>query len=97
MVARMERLFVECIAFMIDRVPYALGRVAIFIFTFDSVECEPWEPILRETNPFAHQWWIKEGNDIIATHWGARWVGFFVIILLFFSMIGAVVWWISKL
>ena len=93
----MERLVVECIAFLIDRVPYALGRAAIFIFTFDSVDCEPWEPILHDTNPFAHQWWIKVRHEVIATHWGARWIGWITIDLLFLSMIGAVVWWISKL
>ena len=93
----MERLFVECIALMIDRVPYALGRVAIFILTFDSVECEPWEPIIHNSNPFGHQWWIKEGNDIVATHWGARWIGGGVVILLFLAIVGAGFWWILKL
>ena len=82
---------------MIDRVPYALGRVLIFIITFDSVECETWEPILYETNPFAHPWWVKEGNKVVVTHWGIRWTGWFGLIALFFAMIGMVVWYISKL
>lgn len=77
----MERFIVQCIGFVLDWVPYTAGRVAIFLFTFDSLRCERWKPIVWETDLFGHPWWRKIDDEIVVTQWGARWAGWVLLVI----------------
>ena len=93
----MERLIVQCIGFVLDWVPYTAGRVAIFVFTFDSLRCERWRPIIWDTDLFGHPWWGRDDDEIVVTQWGVRWAGW--ILLAIVLVVGAllILWMISKL
>lgn len=93
----MERLIVHCIGFVIDRVPYAIGRVAVFLFTFDSVNCEPWKPVIWDAAPFSKPWCTRINGETYVTHWGTRWAGWIAFIVLLAALVVMGFMWILKL
>ena len=78
----MEKLFVRLIALAFDWLPYTVGRTAIFLVTFGSIECQPWRPITGQTRLFRNPWWTRIEGEPALTHYGARWLGAILILLL---------------
>jgi hypothetical protein len=93
----MDQYIVQCIAFFLDWVPYTVGRLSVFVFTFDFLHCERWRPIIWDTNIFGHRWTRRVNGELMVTQWGARWIGAVVMAISFVAMVFLVFWRVSKM
>ena len=95
--ARMEKFFVQCIGMVFDWVPYVVGRLAVFVLTWDTVRCERWQPLVWSTDLRTQPWWDRVDGRVYVTRNGARWIGAIVLAAVIAGMFAGVLWLILKM
>lgn len=70
------------IGFVLDRVPYGMGRLTIFVFSFGSLRSERWAKLGWLSELFAGPLWLRSHGHVIVTRRGVRWTGYFIIALI---------------
>ncbi|HEX7862125.1 MAG TPA: hypothetical protein VF773_17455 [Verrucomicrobiae bacterium] len=86
----------QCIGFFFDWVPYAIGRVALFILSLGRLRCEKWESLIWDTDLFGKPWWMKVDGKIVVTAIGVRAAGSFVVVGLLLAIAVPVGWVITR-
>ena len=92
----MGEFVLQCIGLFFDWVPYAIGRVALFILTLGQLRCEKWEPLLGDSELFAKPWWRKVDGKIVVTAIGVRAAGSFAVVGSLIVIAVPVVWLITR-
>ncbi len=93
----MEQFVVQCLGRFLDFGPYAAGRAAIFVLTWNSVPCERWQPIAWGAPIFPQRLWRRVGGEFFVTHWGARCAGVFVMIAAGIAAAFGTLWFVLKM
>ena len=93
----MKELIAQCIALFFDWVPYAIGRVALFILSLGQLKCEKWEPLIWDTDLFGKCWWHRVEGKTVVTHIGVRWAGSIVLTAAVLIVAVPLIWLITKI
>ena len=84
-------LVARMIGFALDRVPYGLGRFALFVFSFGMLRSERWAPLGWLTELFTGPLWYNSREFVVVSRRGVRWTGYLFITLVFCTFTALVV------
>ena len=94
----MEQAVVEFIRRLFDRLPYVIGRIVLFVFSWGRLRCDPWKAIYWRSDIFKFTWCrIDNYERTIVTSDGVRWTGYLVILGFFVGLAAFALWLIVKL